>query len=306
MAYFFKAKRSAKSPFVLNIDLSNHCNERCLFCRDIDGNIFNQNDSVEGKFVDKGLIDIEVYENVVRTLSPYLLLCIPYVNGEPFVYKKFDLALNILKENNVGSMIATNGILLNERNISVLLDGGLDLLKVHVSGFSQEVHQIEHPIGNVEDIKNNLRNLSNEIKNCDANILVVIDYIKYKHNVSEIDLFRKFSEDLGFIFNIRPGNPKGLESIGEVYRSNNNYQNVPCDWLWKVMTVNWNGDVFPCCDYVVWEGISRVDKVKNDSNVFEIWNNEYMRNMREVHKVKGRSPIKICSECNRKGVEFKV
>ena len=58
---------------------------------------------------------------------------------------------------------------------------------------------------------------------------------------------------MGFDFNIRPGNPKGMEE-SEKPQPEISAINIPCEWLWKVMTVNWNGDLLPCCEYVTWSG----------------------------------------------------
>ena len=34
-SYLFKLKTSGKAPVIIDVELSNHCNERCVFCRDI-------------------------------------------------------------------------------------------------------------------------------------------------------------------------------------------------------------------------------------------------------------------------------
>ena len=36
-----KLKKSGKTPVVIDFELSNKCNERCVFCRDEKGNIFD-------------------------------------------------------------------------------------------------------------------------------------------------------------------------------------------------------------------------------------------------------------------------
>ena len=36
-SYLFKLKTSGKTPVVINFELSNKCNERCVFCRDEKG-----------------------------------------------------------------------------------------------------------------------------------------------------------------------------------------------------------------------------------------------------------------------------
>ena len=53
----------------------------------------------------------------------------------------------------MGSMLSSNGILLNKKNINLILDEDLDQIKIHVSGFTNPIHQIQHRLGDVELIK---------------------------------------------------------------------------------------------------------------------------------------------------------
>lgn len=298
-------KIAARTPLLINFELSNHCNEKCVFCRTNRGQIFDLNPSRAGKFIPKGMMKIEVLEGIVRETKDTLLMAIPYVNGEPFIYKDLYRVLRILKENKVAAILSTNGLLLNDDNIAVILDNDLDLIKIHVSGFTNPVHQVQHRIGDVETIKQNLLLLSQRIQERKARIIVVVDFIRYNHNLHELMLFRKFTESCGFRFNTRPGNPSGMEQ-SEIKQPEECAQDIPCDWLWKVMTVNWNGDLLPCCDYTVWgETPGYGVYVPGDTSVINIWNGEIAQGMRRTHRRQGRSPIPICSKCNRKGVEYK-
>ena len=306
VAYFLKLERSAKTPFLINFELSNHCNESCVFCRNEEGQLFDLNPKNEGSSIEKGTMKFEVFESILRQSKDTLMMAVPYVNGEPFIYKHFSKALEVANANNVATMIATNGLLLNDENIQIILDHDLDFIKIHVSGFTNPVHQIQHRIGDVELIKANLQNLAKEIQKRQSLLLVMIDYIRYKHNHHELELFRKFSEDLGFMFSIRPGNPLGLEGSEDLQPIDPYVNTLPCDWLWKVLTVNWNGDLLPCCDYVVWknvEGYGRFDV--GSTYLQDVWNGTSVVQMRRTHRDQGRDPIPICSQCTRKGIEFK-
>ena len=39
----------------------------------------------------------------------------------------------------------------------------------------------------------------------------MLDYILYNHNKHELELAREFAKNYNMIFNIRPGNPAGME-----------------------------------------------------------------------------------------------
>ncbi len=317
-SYLFKLNTSGKTPVVIDIELDNRCNERCVFCRNEKGEIFDINpESKPGQFIDKGRLDYGIFEEMAKEVKKTTLLIIPYVNGEPFIYKHLDKVLRLLKDLKMGSMLSSNGLLLNKKNIDLILSEDLDQIKIHVSGFTNKIHQIQHRLGDVELIKKNLKDLSVEMKKRKSNLIVLVDYILYEHNKHEIDMFKKFNDDeLGFDFNIRPGNPKGMED-SEKPQPEVSAINIPCEWLWKVMTINWNADLLPCCDYVTWnkvggyanfvgkENKKNASTLEPSKSIIETWNGKKIIEMRKTHREKGRAPIPICSTCNKVGVEYK-
>lgn len=321
ISYSLKLSKSSTYPVVINMELSNKCNERCVFCRDEKGKIFDLNPNKDNpdNFIKKGSMDFEIFSKIANEVKKHSLLIIPYVNGEPFIYKHIDKVLKLLNNNKSGAILSTNGILLNEKHINLILDERLDQIKIHVSGFTNPIHQIEHRLGDVEVIKSNLKNLANKISERKSNIVVMIDYILYDHNKHELELFRNYANELNFNFSIRPGNPFKLKELGykEKKQPEIDSSKIACEWLWKVLTVNWNGDLLPCCDYVVWSktygygtinsknNIDPLEKKNIVPNIKSIWNGDKIIQMRNIHTKSGRAPIPICAGCNRVGVEYK-
>jgi len=316
-SYLFKLRTSGKTPVVIDVELSNKCNEYCVFCRDEKGRIFDINPSKDkDQFIEKGRLDYGVFHKIVEEVKKTTLLVIPYVNGEPFIYKHLDKVLNHLNVNKMGSMLSTNGLLLNDKNIDLIIREDLDQIKVHISGFTNPVHKIQHRLGDVELIKKNLINLSKKIKEKKSRLIVLVDYILYNHNKHELSEAREFTKKIGFNFNIRPGLARGLEGT-EKDQPEKSAINIPCEWLWKVMTINWNADLLPCCEYVTWSksgGYARYVKDSNEkpntpletsNSIIHTWNGKKIINMRVIHKTKGRAPIPICAGCNKTGVEYK-
>jgi len=302
-AYFLRRERSAPSPFLINFELWNECNESCVFCRGEDNGIFDTNPGGTG-VVPKGKLPFAVYERVLARTAPRLLMAIPYVNGEPLMSKDIYAAIATATRLKVGTLIATNGILLNERNARRLLEGGLDCLKIHLSGFTQPVHSVQHRRGDVELIKANIARfmaLRHELK---AKTIVVLDYILYQHNRHELDAARAFAKANGLLFNVRPGNNRGMEGSEKPQQAGPLPVDLACDWLWTVLTVDWNAAIYPCCDYVTWSGAQGYGSGDSD-DVLDLWNGPAARRMRKIHATQGRRPIPICSECPRQGVHFK-
>ncbi len=303
-AYFLRLRTSAKSPIVANFELWNECNESCLFCRDAEDDIYDTNPRGSGQAIPKGKLDLAHYKAVVRECADRLMLAIPYINGEPLMSKDIYEAVRFASELRVGTLIASNGILLNDQNSRKLLEAGLDCLKVHVSGFTQPVHSIQHRRGDVERIKANLLNFMRLRSETKAKTIVLLDYISYRHNAHELDAARRFALSHGMLFNVRPGNPRGMEETEAPQTTSPLPVDVPCDWLWTVLSIDWNSAIYPCCDHVVWSDAPSYGKAGSDS-LTAIWNGPLAQRMRIIHAKQGRTPIPICAECPRQGVSFK-
>lgn len=303
-AYFLRLRQSARSPIVVNFELWNECNESCVFCRSENDDIYDTNPRGGGRAIPKGKMSIEHYEAVLRECADRMMLAVPYINGEPLMSKDIYEAVRIATRIGVGTLIASNGILLNERNSRKLLEAGLDCLKVHVSGFTQPVHSIQHRRGDVERIKANLLNFMRLRAEMRAKTVVLLDYISYRHNAHEIEAARRFALSCGILFNIRPGNPRGMEETEGPQTTLPLPVNVPCDWLWTVLSIDWNSAIYPCCDHVVWSDAPAYGKVGADK-LTAIWNGPLAQRMRMIHAREGRAPLPICAECPRQGVSFK-
>lgn len=305
LSYVTKRARSAKFPFAISFELSNECNANCVFCRTATGQIYNQNPN-DTTFVAKGFMPYELYTQVIDEAKEYLLMAILYVNGEPLIYKQLYDAIQHASDSNVASMIATNGILLNEENIKKLIKSDVDFIKIAISGFSQESYakQVRH--GDVDKIKNNLLRLQGENSTHGNKTIVMIDFIKYDYNQHEILPAKEFCDRLGFMFNVRKGNVAHGDDTPEASSTLFEPSETLCDWPWKVLTINWNGDVFPCCDYVVWTNLRPYRRITPDSvNIREIWNGEAAVKNRKIHCTQGRKAIPVCSHCNRNSINFK-
>ena len=116
LSFYFKTQKSGKSPILVSVDLWNECNESCLFCRDENDQIFNANPLEPTAVIPKGKLDYDTYIKVIDTFADRLILSIPYINGEPLLSKDIYSAIQAASDRGIGTLIASNGILLNEKN----------------------------------------------------------------------------------------------------------------------------------------------------------------------------------------------
>ena len=307
--------RSSKFPIIINFELWNECNAQCTFCRSEGGEIYDLNPkNIEKPPIEKGRMPVEIFNEVIEQSKNHISLAVPYVNGEPLMYPDLYKAIKFASDRKVATLISTNGELLTEKNIKKLLDSSLDFLKIAISGISQDVFKIQHRGCNIETIKKNMRNLARLRDEGGYKILVMLDYIYYEYNAHEYSEALQLGRELDFIVSRRPGNLHKLAEehpkLAKKEKPQDDITKLPikdlCDWPWKVMTVNWDGSIYPCCDYVVW-GDQEADAVFQigKSQIDKIWNGTTKINNRLVHLKDGRAGYEICSQCTRTGTAFK-
>jgi MoaA/NifB/PqqE/SkfB family radical SAM enzyme len=307
IAYFLKLNRSARYPFMINFELGNECNANCLFCRTEKGDIYDHNPEGAGAPIPKGKLPFEVFASVIDECKNHLMMAVLYANGEPFLYKDIFNAIRYASGRGVATMTATNGQLLSERNSRELLEAGLDFVKIAISGFTQEVYAIQQKRGNIELVKNNIRNLARLKKEGGYGIVIMLDFISYTYNAHQVESVKRFCGELGIIFNVRPGNLRGLEDREPApARKPELPVKTLCAWPWEVMTINWDGALLPCCDYAVWSGSVPYARYQPGKNTIrDVWNGKSAANYRDVHIKKGRAAIPVCAQCDRDGTAFK-
>ena len=315
VAQRFHLIKSSKFPFIINFELWNECNAQCTFCRSEDGEIYDLNPKNKDKSpITKGRMPIEIFNEIIEQSKDHIFLAVPYVNGEPLMYPDLYKAIKFASDRKVATLISTNGELLTEKNIRKLLDSSLDFLKIAISGMSQDIFKIQHRGCNIETIKKNMKNLARIRDEGGYKILIMLDYIYYEYNAHEYLEACQLGRELGFTVSRRPGN---LHKLAETYpdlakkeKPQSDITKLPikdlCDWPWKVMTVDWNGSIYPCCDYVVW-GNQKTDAIFQigKSQIDKIWNGPEKINNRLVHLKDGRAGYNICSQCTRTGTAFK-
>ena len=205
-------------------------------------------------------------------------------------------------------MIATNGLLFTEQNARAILEAGIDFIKIQLSGWTQDIYGIQVRYGDVERLKKNIRMLADMNKQGRYGTVILINYILYNYNRHQLPLIRKFCKELGLLLSIRPGNPYG--GLEKREPSLTDQFTLPlkmsCDYLWKVLQINFNGDILPCCEAAVWSGSKPYETFKpGTTDLKAVWRGKAAQEMRQRMKKGGRAVLLMCAQCTRKGICFK-
>jgi pyruvate-formate lyase-activating enzyme len=302
LSYITRRKHSGRLPIVTFFELSNRCNLHCVACRRSPTEIFDQNPNSESGFVPMGNMPVEMYQALIDEIKDRTMMAVLYVNGEPLLRPELGEMLRYASERGMATMISTNGMLLTEQRSEDILRSGVDFIKVAVSGFTQETYNRNHRGGDIQTVRKNLEDLVRVRDRTGSTTVIMLDYIIFRHNQHEAAPWQALCKELNVLFNKRNGISQGQPGVEELGSGVAEATGL-CDWLWKMATVNWDGAIFPCCEYATWKGIKELGRYETGKmSLADTWNGQHYRKMRELHVTRGRKFFPRCEGCHYKGI----
>lgn len=268
----------------LLIEITNYCNNRCLFCAN--RKMTRKKDFIEPKIVDKVLR--ECYELGTREVGFY-------ATGEPLINNKLEDYILLAK--NIGYeyvYLTTNGILANKERVDKLFQNGLDSLKFSINSIDKNTYKIIHGTDNFNVVLKNLENAYNLKKEKYINRKISVSYIMTKYSFEEeenIKIFFKNISDEVVVDMAR--NQGGL--IKEIDYLIDNVKNIkaPCYYVFNSINITCEGYITACCmdfqNYLAYADISK-------TTIKEAWNSKLITELRRMHLCNNVKST-ICDNC---------
>jgi len=172
------------------IDVTSSCNLACPTCPV--GNM---------GFVQGPNMEISKFKKIISKLKndfPYLEKVSLYNWTEPILYSKLPEFIEIVQDAGFDCNLSANLNMI--KNLEEIIKKDPAHIRVSVSGFTQEVYVRGHTNGDIEVVKKNMKTLSDLIKKYNASTKVTVFYLKYKYNLSEIQMMKDYASELGFYF----------------------------------------------------------------------------------------------------------
>jgi MoaA/NifB/PqqE/SkfB family radical SAM enzyme len=304
-AYHLRRERAGEYPSILIPELTNRCNLDCLNCREPGAGIVDYLGPGRPP-VPLGSMRLDLYEAMLEEVGSRLLAVVLYVSGESLLHRDLFRMVERASELKVPSVLSTNGMLLDAEASRRLLGAGLDCLKVVVSGFSQETYGRVHRGGDIEVVRRNLVSLAEARSKAGSDAILVMDYLRFPHNAREEAEARRFCREIGIDFGIRVGFTAATESGGKGTPAAVGAvpSGKPCDWLWTIMTVGWDGRVLPCGNYAFTGDPETLGDAGGPGAVRGAWNGPRFRRFRSAHLRSGRGVYPLCGKCHYGGIRF--
>ena len=157
-----------------------------------------------------------------------------------------------------------------------------------MDGLTQETYQVYRVGGKLHRVSAGIRRLVHRIRERGSALKVVMQFIVFRHNEHEVDGVFDYGKDLG-VHKVAIKVSGSASRVAEFRPTNEKYVAVNrsgtrsgplCDWVFKTLVVNADGEVMPCC----WAGHKSEYSMGNvfRQPVAEIWNSERYRTLRQA------------------------
>ena len=271
-------------PYVLKIESTNVCNQRCPFCLDRDRSQIDDDGRGFGK------MHLECFKRIIDILAPTTLRLNLYGSGEPVLYPDIYDFIRYAADRNIGVTISCNLSVFKKENAEKLVKSGLEHLIVSCHGASPETYDKYNVGGDFHKTQENMRAICDAKKRLGMRLpFVDWQFLRFSHNQHEIPKARAMAKDIGvnairFINpNIPPEHkeewrPRRDDEVSDANRGEGKVNASPgvhisendhavargekvaengnrpkadvnsCSWLYRSIFFNWDGGILPCCD----------------------------------------------------------
>lgn len=243
-------------------DVVGSCNLRCPSCPV----------GHAGQINPTGLIDKTLVAKLIAKADrEYKITGVYLFNwAEPLLHPELPELIQIVKSRGLRCYLSSNLNILRDTIDDILL-AGPDVLRISLSGFTQDVYSKTHAGGNVERVKENMRKLSEARQRTGARTKIRVYYHKYKNNLHEVDLMHAYASSLGFdwsecwayymgtekLIDFMESGPEAREAeffnnefalpIRDCLEATTPYRNERCTLLDKQLVFDLQGNLLPCC-----------------------------------------------------------
>jgi len=292
LGFVLKRERVSNWPAVVKIDISPICNLRCTVCVHADPN--GRDMLARQEFAPGHKMSVEQFRRIIDEIRGRTATVSLYTWGDPMTHPDLDEMCRIAHEAGLQVHISTNfSFKLKDERIRSLVESGLSHLTVCVDGLSQQKYEKTRVGGRIEWVLDNLRRVLETRRALGREFpKVEVQFIKFQHNVDELEAARKLTSELGVeefadfwgaLHNYADREPELYETLGP--RPN---RALPqCYWPHFSMVIKYDGDVIPCCEHRMAAQHMKGGDARVFGNVFrtsvaEVWNGEEYRKARRI------------------------
>lgn len=180
----------------VRIDIAGRCNLRCPSCQ-----VANHCRD-DFSYCNRGFMEISLLQQILyKVKKEFLNLPAVYLFtlGEPVLHPKIAEAIQCVHKEGFMAVVSTN--LSYKKDLEAFMRAEPDVLKISLSGFTQEIYETTHCGGDIELVKENMKKVAELIQTYHLKTKVMVGYHVYKNNQGEeMEQMKRLCQELGFLF----------------------------------------------------------------------------------------------------------
>jgi sulfatase maturation enzyme AslB (radical SAM superfamily) len=269
--------RAPRMPEIVQIESTNICNAKCVFC---------PRDEMQRR---QGIMTVELFRKIVDECADLGITHIRMHNyGEAFMDRKLVEKVRYAKQKGIREVgMISNGSLITEPIARGMIEAGLDAINISVDASGKEVFEATR-IGLKYDkvIANIERLLRLRTESGKRRPKLILSFVRQNNSADEAAFIEHWRSIADKIHVTDLHNWAGtLNTESDV--------NYPCYRPWLTFTVLWDGRVSLCC--ADFDGKTILGNL-NTQTIAEVWNAEPYRNVRREHLESGGPDV--CRACD--------
>jgi MoaA/NifB/PqqE/SkfB family radical SAM enzyme len=269
--------RAPRMPEIVQIESTNICNAKCVFC---------PRDDMHRR---QGIMSVELFRKIVDECVELGITHVRMHNyGEAFIDKRLVEKVRYAKQKGIKEVgMISNGSLITDQIARGMIDAGLDAINISVDASGKEVFEstrvglkYDKVIGNIERLVR-LRTESGKRRP-----KLILSFVRQNNSADEqafIEHWRAIADKI---------HVTDLHNWAGTLNQESDV-NYPCYRPWLTFTVLWDGRVSLCC--ADFDGKTILGDL-NTHSIAEIWNAEAYRDVRRQHLESGGPDI--CRACD--------
>jgi radical SAM protein with 4Fe4S-binding SPASM domain len=279
-------KTDAIIPPILVLEPTNNCNLDCIVCP-------------RRELKKTGFMNYNLFKKIIAENKDYLKTILFYFRGESLLHPQFIDMLQYIKENSDTRLIlSTNATILKDKITEKILQAQVDDIIFSIDGFSKRSYEKIRRGSNYSDVLTNVHNFILQKNILNSRINIILKLIKTDTNQHEIDDFIKYWRKYNCDVEISNYNTWANQLPSSLYSGiQGKYRDFrePCADLWFKGVITFDGKVVLCC-YDFKEKIILGDL--NHQSLFNIWNSERMKLLRDNHQKYLFNSLELCRDCS--------
>lgn len=286
--YGFYDRLTESFPSQLIIDITEKCNLKCIHCPHP---TFKESSNYAGR-----LLSVDLNKKAVDEIAQQGKDRCAYIrytsNGEPLLHPNAHEMIQYAVENSKTFVtLTTNGTILNEKKMELLLASGLHMIDISIDAYTPETYKKVRG-GRLEQVKRNIIRLINKRNSESFKTKIVVSYIKQPLNIEETNGFVKFWKEQG----VDDVVVRNLHTAAGAMSNKGNTAEPrrPCLYPWERMTLDAKGMLAFCpTDWAY----SSVFADFQSTTIKKAWQSDFMINLRKAHLKNSFSHHKFCGQC---------